>query len=134
MVEIWQAAVTGKYNHSQDTSSLKLDPNFQYWGRTRSDADGYYEFKTIIPGHYPVGVNRYRPPHIHFKAHAAGFFSLTTQMYFDPMSYDDPSLASLVQKLNQAESVDSRLKVLFEADVEGDVKSGNFNITLSSNR
>jgi protocatechuate 3,4-dioxygenase beta subunit len=38
--------------------------------------DGSYRFVTDIPGAYPG-----RPPHIHFKAKAPGFRSLTTQLY-----------------------------------------------------
>src|SRR5256885_6643708 len=42
LVEIWQACYSGKYNHSEDPHNLKLDPSFQYWGRTRTKADGKF--------------------------------------------------------------------------------------------
>lgn len=129
LVEIWQACYSGKYNHSDDTNNLTLDPNFQYWGRALTAEDGSYLFVTIVPGHYPVGPGQFRPPHIHYKAHAKGYFSLTTQMYFDPKSYDDKDLAVLVDKLNKAENVDPRLIVDFRRSAVAP-KRGRFDLTL----
>lgn len=132
VVEIWQACFSGKYNHSEDKHTLKLDPNFQYWGRARTDGDGKYVFKTIIPGHYPNGGGTFRPPHIHFKVHAAGYTSLTTQMYFDPESYEDLELKKIVAKWNAYENVDNRLKVLFKkVGPFTEAKSGTFDISLN---
>ena len=134
LVEIWQACESGKYNHSEDPNNLTLDPNFQYWGRARTNAMGEYTFRTIVPGHYPVSPERSRPPHIHFKAHATGHQSLTTQMYFDPNSYDDAQLRKIVARLNKLENVDSRLTVLFSKTATNpNVKSGNFDIVLKLN-
>lgn len=135
LVEIWQAAASGKYNHSGDVNPLELDPHFQYWGRARTVKDGSFLFKTIIPGHYPVGGGRFRPPHIHFKVHARHHVSLTTQLYFHPQSYDDLELAKVVDQLNRAEGVDPRLMVLFEKVGTGfgqAEKRGNFDIVLKS--
>jgi len=131
MLEIWQACETGKYNHSDDPNDLKLDPDFQYWGRARTDAEGKYLFKSIVPGHYPVGGGNFRPPHIHFKVYAKKHLTLTTQMYFTPSSYDDVELARIVDQLNKLEGVDKRLMVEFKsAGFEAGAKSGTFNVTL----
>jgi protocatechuate 3,4-dioxygenase beta subunit len=83
MVEIWQACHTGKYNHPEDPNEAALDEDFQYWGRTKTDANGNYSFLTIKPGAYPASGDWVRPPHVHFKIAAPGFRSLTTQMYFE---------------------------------------------------
>ncbi len=139
LVEIWQAAESGRYNHSGDANvKLKLDPKFQYWGRTTVGKNGEYEFTTIIPGHYPLdprftgmeptGPRQFRPPHIHAKVHARGFLSLTTQLYFDPKSYDDADLAKTVSNLNRWENVDPDLTVLFSE--VGGIKTGKFDIVL----
>lgn len=138
LVEIWQAAASGKYNHSGDTNRLPADKNFQYWGRATADADGKYQFRTVIPGHYPLdpglvgvpptGPKQYRPPHIHFKVHGRGFVSLTTQMYFDPKTCDDADLAKTVSDLNRWESVDPDLTVRFSE--VGGVKAGTFDLVL----
>ncbi len=134
LVEIWQACYSGKYNHSEDPHSLFLDPSFQYWGRTHTRADGTFLFRTVIPGHYPNGGNTFRPPHIHFKAHAQGFLSLTTQQYFDERSYDDPELAKVVKKWNDYEQVPESLKVFFKPSPrQPGAKEGTFDITLRPN-
>jgi protocatechuate 3,4-dioxygenase, beta subunit len=136
VIEIWQAAQSGKYNHSQDPNNLPLDVNFQYWGRTRTDAKGAYVFKSVIPGHYPTGPNTYRPPHIHAKVHAAGFLSLTTQIYFNPRSYDDAALARIVDRLNRAEQVPADLIVLYSRNPnlkDPTAKAGRFDFTIRRN-
>lgn len=82
LVEIWQACVSGKYNHASDPNTAPLDPNFQYWGKSVTDKNGFYRFRTIIPGAYPADTDWVRPPHIHFKISRLGYVELITQMYF----------------------------------------------------
>lgn len=82
-VEIWQACQSGRYNHPNDESENSLDPNFQGWGVTTTDINGYYFFQTVVPGHYNVSDTWTRPPHIHFKVYKTGFQELTTQLYFE---------------------------------------------------
>lgn len=82
LVEIWQACHTGRYNHHADPNTAELDPNFQYWGKSVTDANGYYRFRTILPGAYPADETWVRPPHIHFKISKLGYIELITQMYF----------------------------------------------------
>lgn len=91
VVEIWQACASGRYNHPGDNSQNPLDPDFQYWGITKTDPKGHYFFQTIVPGHYAVTNSWTRPPHIHFKVHQRGFQELTTQLYFQghPLNADD---------------------------------------------
>lgn len=97
LVEIWQACETGKYNHPNDPNTAALDPNFQYFGRSVSKADGSYLFKTIIPGAYPADTDWVRPPHVHFRVIKRGYIELITQMYFAGNKYnnDDHILQSL---------------------------------------
>ena len=108
LVEIWQAAASGRYNHPGDTSGLALDPNFQYWGRAVTDDKGQYRFRTIVPGHYPAGNGWVRPPHIHFKVFARGFHDLTTQMYFSGNSFPGEK-GDFIQSLNEQDRVLSKL-------------------------
>lgn len=88
-IEIWQSCATGKYKHPRDSNPAAIDPNFQYYGTTLSDATGKYIFKTIVPGPYPADTNWWRPPHVHFLVTAPGFHSLTTQSYFDGNSFPE---------------------------------------------
>jgi protocatechuate 3,4-dioxygenase beta subunit len=126
LVEIWQACDTGKYNHPADPNPAKLDPNFQYWGRTVTNEKGEYLFKTIIPGAYPATNTWMRPPHIHFKAGLRGYEELTTQMYWKghPLNAGDRILQSL--------SPVERDLVLVDFDKSGGIPRGNFNLTLRS--
>lgn len=82
LVEFWQACATGRYDHPEDTNTTAaLDPNFQYWSQVRTDSEGKFSVLTVKPGAYPADVDWMRPPHIHVKVHAAGYPSLTTQLY-----------------------------------------------------
>jgi protocatechuate 3,4-dioxygenase, beta subunit len=100
LVEVWQANAAGRYRHKADTYDAPLDPNFTGEGRTLTDDNGYYLFKTIKPGPYPWGNhhNAWRPSHIHFSLFGAGILSrLVTQMYFpgDPLQPLDPIFNSI---------------------------------------
>jgi protocatechuate 3,4-dioxygenase beta subunit len=93
-VDIWQANHFGRYAHPDDPNTAPLDPNFQGIGITRTDANGMYGFKTIIPAAYPLsalGDSGWRARHIHFKLSDDNGRSLITQMYFegDPLLEDD---------------------------------------------
>lgn len=118
IVEIWQAAASGKYNHPGDDSEYELDPNFQYWGRALTDDKGFYKFKTIKPGKYKTapGSTWVRPPHIHVKVHKRGFSELTTQFYFtgDPLNKKDYILNNIPQ--NERKHVMVKLEKAQEGD------------------
>ena len=86
LVEFWQANAGGRYRHVNDRYLAPVDPNFGGCGRTITDPDGYYHFRTIKPGPYPWRnfVNSWRPAHIHFSIFGSGFAQrLITQMYFE---------------------------------------------------
>lgn len=68
MVDIWQADNYGQYDNS----------GFRLRGHQFTDADGRYEFETVMPAPY-AGRTR----HIHVRIRAAeGGPVLTTQIYF----------------------------------------------------
>lgn len=86
LVEIWQANAGGRYRHKKDTYLAPIDPNFGGCGRTMTDENGYYFFRTIKPGAYPWRnwVNNWRPAHIHISVFGTGFAQrLITQLYFE---------------------------------------------------
>ena len=74
LVEFWQANAGGRYRHKKDTYLAPIDPNFGGCGRTLTDEDGYYYFRTVKPGAYPWRnwVNNWRPAHIHFSVFGIG--------------------------------------------------------------
>ncbi len=86
LVEIWQANAGGRYRHKKDTYLAPIDPNFGGCGRTLTDEDGYYYFRTVKPGAYPWRnwINSWRPAHIHLSIFGSGFAQrLITQCYFE---------------------------------------------------
>ncbi len=101
LVEIWQACASGKYDHPSDPNNAPLDPNFQYWGKAVTNADGFYRFRTIVPGAYPADVDWIRPPHIHFKLSKKGYMELITQMYFAGEQYNNSD--KILRKLKPSE-------------------------------
>jgi len=74
-IEIWQCDANGRYHHPHDTGGV-IDPGFQGFGHTVTDADGRYRFRTIRPVPYPG-----RTPHIHFAVLPEGVPRFTTQLY-----------------------------------------------------
>ena len=86
LLEVWQANAGGRYRHAKEGYLAPLDPNFGGCGRCLTDAEGFYEFRSIMPGPYPWpnGGNDWRPAHIHFSLFGPSFAQrLITQMYFE---------------------------------------------------
>lgn len=97
LVEFWQANASGRYRHVNDRYEAPLDPNFGGCGRTVTDAEGRYHFRTVKPGAYPYrnSIGDWRPSHIHFSVFGPAFAQrLITQMYFegDPLIPHDSIL------------------------------------------
>ena len=130
VVDVWQANAYGRYAHEADSNSAPLDDNFQGWAVLKTDARGFYRFRSIMPGAYPVSARWTRPPHIHFKVSKPGFSGLTTQMYFagHPLNEMD----GILRQHPEAER--KKLIVDFSrpssSDAETSVQSGVFNIVL----
>jgi protocatechuate 3,4-dioxygenase beta subunit len=84
-VDLWQADAAANYD----------SVGYNFRGKVITDANGAYQFETVIPGHYLNGA-QYRPAHIHTKVSAPGFPLLTTQLYFvgDPYNAIDPFIVS----------------------------------------
>src|SRR5690606_19049740 len=53
LLEFWQANAGGRYRHRKEGYLAALDPNFGGCGRTITDEDGNYAFRTVKPGPYP---------------------------------------------------------------------------------
>ncbi len=108
IVELWQACASGKYNHRSDPNEAELDPNFQYYAKLRTDKNGRFQVRTIVPGAYPATAEWVRPPHLHFKVSLRGFEELITQTYFKghPLNKKDRILKSLTASERKAVIVD----------------------------
>jgi protocatechuate 3,4-dioxygenase beta subunit len=107
-VDIWQANAAGRYRHADEPNPAELDPNFQGWGIVQTDAMGYYRFKTIKPGAYPLEFMAdagWRARHIHYKVSHPDQAPITTQLYFpgDPLIAQDDEIKKAPE--NQRESL-----------------------------
>lgn len=98
LVELWQCDANGKYHHPADSEKRTRDPRFQGYGRTHTDANGSFHFRTIRPVSYAAGPDLVRTPHIHIAASWKGIRRLTTQLYVagEPLNEKDSELAKLL--------------------------------------
>lgn len=89
VLDVWQTAENGMYS-GQDTAQ----PHGNLRGRYRSDAEGRYAIKTIVPVSYPIptdgpvgqmleatGRHPWRPAHLHFMIDAPGHRTLVTHVF-----------------------------------------------------
>ena len=85
-VEIWQTDMNGVYLHTGSFGSKMRDDQFQGFGRSITDKNGHFSFRTIIPAEYPG-----RTPHIHLKLLNESENVLTTQLYIQghPLNKED---------------------------------------------
>jgi protocatechuate 3,4-dioxygenase, beta subunit len=136
LVEVWQANAGGRYRHKKEGYIAPLDPNFGGCGRTITDEDGYYCFRTVQPGPYPWpnGINDWRPAHIHFSVFGSGFAQrLITQMYFD----GDPMipLCPIVRTINDPQAIAGLTAALdMAATIPMDARAYKFDIVLRGRR
>jgi catechol 1,2-dioxygenase len=89
VLDVWQAQTNGLYD-SQD----KEPDHLHMRGKFRSDGDGRYKLRTVIPVNYPIpsdgpvgamlkatGRHPWRPAHIHFVVSADGYEPVTTHIF-----------------------------------------------------
>ena len=136
LLEFWQANAGGRYRHRKEGYLAPLDPNFGGCGRTITDDDGFYAFRTVQPGPYPWpnGVNDWRPAHIHFSIFGHGFAQrLITQMYFE----GDPliPLCPIVRTINDPAAIEGLTAVLdMGGTIPMDARAYKFDIVLRGRR
>jgi hydroxyquinol 1,2-dioxygenase len=125
LLDVWQAQTSGLYD-SQDQS---LD-GLHMRGKFRSDADGRYLLRTVLPVNYPIpsdgpvgamlratGRHPWRPAHIHFVVSADGYDPVTTHIFdrTDPYLESDAVFAvkpSLVCEFVRHEAPDAEAQRL----------------------
>jgi len=85
ILEIWQTDANGIFQNNPGA-----DPGFAGWGRARTDTEGWYRIRTVIPGSYGD-----RCPHANLMILAIGLTRrLVTTVFFSdhPDSVRDPVL------------------------------------------
>lgn len=136
LVEIWQANAGGRYRHKKDKYLAPIDPNFGGCGRTITDENGFYFFRTVKPGAYPWRnhVNNWRPAHIHVSVFGSAFNQrLITQCYFegDPLIHICP----IVQTIPDSDAIEQLIaKLDLNATIPLDTIAYKFDIVLRGRR
>ncbi len=86
LLEIWQAGADGKFG----------EKSFRGFGRSATDDQGRFRFRTIKPGRVAGPGGKLQAPHIAVNVFMRGLLKqLVTRIYFpqDPANAEDPVLA-----------------------------------------
>jgi protocatechuate 3,4-dioxygenase alpha subunit len=99
LVETWQADEHGRFAHPDDPRGSVEWKAFRGFGRSPTDADGWFGIFTVKPGGVPDCEGRLQAPHVAVSVFARGLLDrLLTRIYFAPEALqhdEDPLLASL---------------------------------------
>lgn len=120
-VEIWQVNGHGRYHHPHDDSRAPVDPHFQGYGQTATDARGVYRFRTVKPVAYPG-----RAPHIHFGVRIPGRAPFYTQMYL--AGAPENATDFLLRAIRDRRARESLIVALAPSPVPGSALAGRFDI------
>ena len=83
VLEIWQADANGVFRHPLDPRCAEADSGFCNWGRARTGQDGWYRFRTVLPGGYVTEDEVRRIPHINCAVLGIGLTRrLVTTIFF----------------------------------------------------
>ncbi len=94
ILEIWQPDANGVFRHPLDPRFQDADPGFFGWGRVRTDVEGKYSIRTVMPG-VSNGDRWSRCPHLNLMVLAIGLTRrLVTTVFFGeaPDAMRDPVL------------------------------------------
>lgn len=122
-IEIWQVNAYGRYHHRHDDQDKPWDPDFQGFGRTVTDTEGAYRFRTVRPVAYPG-----RAPHIHFALSDRRFATFYTQMYVAGAPENERDF--LLTRVRDTRARNSLIVNLEPSQAEGAELVGRFDIVL----
>jgi hydroxyquinol 1,2-dioxygenase len=100
VIDVWQSDEDGFYDVQLPAQSG--EPEARGRAQLRSDSDGRFHFRSVLPEHYPIphdgpvgtllealGRHPWRPAHVHFKIEAPGYERLITHVFRDGDVYLD---------------------------------------------
>lgn len=140
LVECWHADSRGFYSHFDPTGKQS---DFNLRGAVHTDANGKYEFRTLMPVGYgcpPQGSTQQllnhlarhgnRPAHVHMFVTSDGNRKLTTQFNIegDPLIWDDFAYATREDLIPPVTEKTGGAALGLKADTYKDIE---FNITLT---
>jgi len=104
-LDVWQADADGAYS-----GFMPGPPEGNLRGQVRTDADGHYAVRTMVPGPYTIPLDGptgkmtaaaewspWRPAHVHLIVSAEGYEPLVTQLFIDSSEHLDNDVASAVK-------------------------------------
>ena len=110
VIDVWQSDAEGFYDVQRDLAEA------QGRGVLRSDANGAFHFRTVVPAAYPIPTDGpvgqlltatkrhpWRPAHLHFRIVAPGYETLITHVFRDGGPWlDSDAVFGVRQSLVQA--------------------------------
>ncbi|MCA1662360.1 MAG: hypothetical protein LC648_09520 [Novosphingobium sp.] len=102
LIDMWQNNSLGRYHHPSDESGKPYDPNFQGAAIIRTDDEGRYWLRTVVPTPYER-----RQRHIHFDVRGQKR-RLVTQMFFPGEPNERDSLYPALQSAALQAAVTAR--------------------------
>ncbi|MGW1711895.1 dioxygenase family protein [Streptomyces sp. NPDC002156] len=106
-LDVWQCSEDGFY----DVQQPDVQPQGNGRGLFRTDVEGRYWFRTVVPSHYPIptdgpvgrlleatGRHPYRPAHVHFIASAEHHRPVTTHAFVAGSPYVDSDAVFAVKR------------------------------------
>jgi protocatechuate 3,4-dioxygenase alpha subunit len=95
IVEIWQADEAGSFCTAPGIYAEPDADGFRGFGRSATDEEGHYSFRTVLPGAVPTTDGSAQCPHVTMAVFARGMLrQVVTRVYFD-VDDRDPLLASV---------------------------------------
>jgi protocatechuate 3,4-dioxygenase alpha subunit len=126
ILEAWQADAGGHFNHPADPERHLADADFLGWGRAWTDAEGEYEFRTVLPGGYADATGR-RAPHINLTVMGAGLMRRVLTTVFFPQHATENAVDPVLTLVPEP----SRVRLLACPDGEaGSVRVYRFDMRL----
>lgn len=113
LVEIWQADPDGRFDHPDDPRG-PVASGFRGFGRSATDADGAFWFRTVKPGPLPTPDGGVEAPHLDVSVFARGLLHrVVTRLYFP----DEPAANAADPVLSALDPAD---RALLTAVADGD--------------
>jgi protocatechuate 3,4-dioxygenase alpha subunit len=104
LLELWQPDARGVFRNPLDPRHSEIDPGFFGWGRARTDAQGFYRFRTVLPGRSRELDGTLRCAHANLGVLAIGLTRrLVTTIFFaeEPGTVRDPVLSCIPDPLRR---------------------------------
>ncbi len=127
MLEVWQADSSGRFNHKSDPEHTQADPHFFGFGRSPTNANGTYWFRTIKPG------TRDGTPHVNVRLFMRGLLiHVVTRIYFADESND--ALLNSLEPGRRSSLIATRedgtdgLTYHFDIHLQGDLETVFFDV------